>query len=240
MIKNYIRKAQNFETSRIAALKRNNKLLSALLTLSIIANAGAVFALTVLLPLKTVVPYVIQVDKSTGNQEVLTSLTDKSYTTSEAEDRANIARYIIAREGYVFDILQRNYDTVRQLSSDAAFESYKSLFEGSNSLDKKYGDQVVIDPRIISISLKKDEADGTTSAIVRAEIVKKNIQKRTVETKTIMINLSYKYDTERIDSDVERMNNPLGFQVNYYRRDIEEASHEEAVPTSSSKEESNK
>lgn len=238
MIKNYLRKAQNFETSRIEAIKKNNKLLSVLLILSIIANASAVFALAVLLPLKTVVPYVIQVDKSTGNQEVLTSLTDKSYSTSEAEDRANIARYIIAREGYVFDILQRNYDTVRQLSTDAAFESYKSLFEGSDSLDKKYGDQVVIDPRIISISLKKDDEDGSTSAIVRAEIIKKNVQKKTVETATVMINLSYRYDLEGVDSDVARLNNPLGFQVNYYRRDIEESTSEQAVVPPSKEEES--
>lgn len=241
MIKNYIRKAQDFETSRIETLKKSNKLLSTLLVVSILGNAGAAFAIAVLTPLKTVAPYVIQVDKSTGNQEVLTSLTDKSYTTSEAEDRANIARYVIAREGYVFDILQRNYDTVRQLSTDAAFENYKSLFEGAAAIDKQYGDQVIVEPRIISMSLKKEKYnDGTiTSAIVRAEIVKKNIQKKSTETATVMINLVYNYDMSSADNEEERLNNPLGFKVSYYRRDIESSTPEQAVEAPSKENEEN-
>ncbi|QRN41560.1 MAG: type IV secretion system protein [Neisseriaceae bacterium] len=218
-INDYLKQAETFEQSQIEQIKARHNSLRLFLLFSMASNILLASSLIVLLPLKELIPYVIQVDKSTGNQVVISSLTHEEYTPSEAEDKANIARYIRAREGYVFDTLQRDYNLVSVLSDEEIFKDYQKIFFGETSRDNTYGDKVVLEPRIISISLK--DSNGTKTAIVRVEIAKKDIQKQTVDFKTSLVNLSYRYDTTNIVDNVSRLDNPLGFKVHYYRIDDE-------------------
>ncbi len=69
------------------------------------AGAGAIallLALTLMLlvPLKSVEPYVLTVDRQTGAVEAATSLQDGRLTQNEAVIQAQLAGYVIARETF--------------------------------------------------------------------------------------------------------------------------------------------
>lgn len=74
-INDYLQQANNFESSKTHDIKSQMKIMS---IFSMVLNVLLVFLMFIILPFKELIPYVIQVDKSTGNQSVLTSLTQKN------------------------------------------------------------------------------------------------------------------------------------------------------------------
>lgn len=219
-IRNYLESSNNFEKSIRAEQEKRLTFFKTVAYLTTAASLAMAIALAALLPLKTAVPYVIQVDKATGNQAVITSLTEKAYTPAEVEDRANIAGYVKAREGYVYDTIQRDYDKINLMSSAPVFKEYKNLFEGPNSL-QKLKDSIILEPRIISICLQN--SNGKKTALVRLEVIKKQVAgpDQSETSKTRLVTLSYDYYPDRELSEEERLVDPLGFRVDYYHAEDE-------------------
>jgi len=94
----YKHQARGWETDVIHHVKnQRNTAYIGLVMLSLI-SVCLTFAIIILTPLKTVVPVVIEVEKSTGNINLKTNLVDEvqNMTAKEAVIKSLIAEYITA------------------------------------------------------------------------------------------------------------------------------------------------
>ncbi|WP_337913645.1 type IV secretion system protein [Vibrio cholerae] len=101
-------------------------------------------ALTLLMPLKTVEPYVVTVDKNSGQTQVVSALSQEtaSLSVQEALDRYWLANYLRWREVYDWYTLQRDYNNTLAFSGPDVQTEYASIFEGENALDTLWGKRI--------------------------------------------------------------------------------------------------
>lgn len=186
------------------------------LGLGIVAVAEAV-ALVALMPLKTVVPYTITVDRQTGYVETAAGLLPGKLTQNAAVTQAFLAQYILAREGFDATDLQANYRKVAVWSVGDARARYLRGMAATNpeSPLKLYPSTTVLQPIIKSISLI-----SPTSAIVRFDVERRDYGAATGERRSYAAVVGYRYSDAPLRME-DRLLNPLGFQATSYRRDSE-------------------
>src|SRR6478672_2089874 len=98
-------------------------------------------AIVFMLPLRKVVPYVVMVDKLTGEAQVVATAQDFVSTTS-LNDKHWVAKFVVSRERYSYRLLQWDYDQVRRMAGNNPWLAYDKQFQGDSSLDKKLADNV--------------------------------------------------------------------------------------------------
>lgn len=199
---------QNERNSRIVAWR--------VAGISVFAVIVMAIAIALMMPLKRVVPYVVMVDKLTNEAQVVNT-SQEFVKTSELSDKHWLAAFLVARERYVFKIIQLDYDNVKLLSSDRVWASYHPLFEGSNSMDSRYKDEVEIVPRILSIT-----PTGIGLATIRYELTTKD--NRVTSPPTVqrrIATLKYEYQQKGLTVEADSIANPFGFTVTEYRTDSE-------------------
>ena len=76
----------------------------------LILTCLALFAIIVMLPLKQTVPYLIYVDKVTGITQVVDVATPSKITQDDVNAKHWVTRYVQARERYIYQLLQEDYD----------------------------------------------------------------------------------------------------------------------------------
>lgn len=173
-----------------------------------------------MLPLKKVEPYVITVDKTTGMTQIKTAIDKETLKPVEAMDKYFASTYVNKRESYYYDFLSKDYVYVQLLSSPKVAKEYRALYEGDKSRDKVLGDKYEIDGKILSVVL--GESAGTKTATIRIELTKKDVKTGSSYRPTIkVVTLSYDYFPKEIETEEERLLNPLGFKVLTYRVDNE-------------------
>lgn len=218
-ITEYLASAKNFEESKSAFNE------SRVSTYKLIAVLGAVFgilsmiALIVALPFKTTEPYVIRVNEVTGDAEIITRLNEQIQTVDEAVDKFNVARYVRAREGYVFDLVRHDYDMVITQTTPEIVGDYTSRYEGKTGRAEVLKDQVIIKPVIRSITL--GTSNGAPMATIRFVLNRKDIRSGTENRRSLIVTLSYSYNSTAPMTEAQRLENPFGFMVNAYRVDVE-------------------
>lgn len=197
-----------------------NERSSRLLAWKVAACAGATsclmaVALILLIPLKQVVPYVVQIDKLTGESSIVGSARDY-ISQSALNDKHWVKTFVLARERYSYPLLQHDYDTVHLLAGEAPWKAYAKLFEGGDdALDKKYGKKVEIIPTILSITLNQPGI-----ATVRYELNRKNETGEPIITRRVAT-LRYSFKQQLTKREFDVIDNPLGFSVAGYQTDPE-------------------
>jgi type IV secretion system protein VirB8 len=173
-------------------------------------------ALLLLIPLKQVVPYVITVDKLTGESSI--AMSSKNFVTSSTlNDKHWVKSFLLARERYNFKLLQYDYDTVKSLAGDGPWKVYSKLYDGDTGLDKKVGENTEIMPTILSITLNESGI-----ANVRYELRTRDMRSASdpvLTRRVATIRYSYKPQGQRKEFDL--IDNPLGFTVDAYQTDPE-------------------
>src|SRR3546814_6407729 len=81
--------------------------------------AASIFAVAALAPLKTVVPYVIRVNQTTGAVDVQTALTQRPMRYDEAVTKYFLAQYVRTRESWIPAAAEENFRFVTILSQPA-------------------------------------------------------------------------------------------------------------------------
>ena len=130
---------------------RSEKIAWAIAISAIVLASISVSALLVMLPLKQTAAYIVTVDKNTGASQVVSAVDARQITNNEVNAQYWMARYVSARESYLYKILQTDYDAVMALSSQNVGAAYSAQFEGPNSKATKFGDSVEDRIRIISV-----------------------------------------------------------------------------------------
>ncbi|EOD9469189.1 virB8 family protein [Campylobacter coli] len=178
----------------------------------------SIVAVVLLTPLKTIEPYVIRVDNTTGMVDILTMLDEKEISSNEALDKYFISQYVKAREGYYYELLNQDYLLTQLMSSEKVANEYRAWYEGENARDQILKNSNEVNVQILSIVL--GNSNGIKTSTIRAKIITKNLNTRGLSESTKVITLSYDYILAKA-SEENRILNPLGFKVTNYRIDEE-------------------
>lgn len=175
-------------------------------------EAGALIGLT---PLKAVEPYVIQMDNDTGITTVLEPLGEKRLTENEAVTKFFIVKYVVARETYDPQDLNRNYELVRLMSTLEEAARFDDYVRGSDGPIEKFKAAIRQTTRVRSVSFLNQH-----TAQVRFSSTQRQIGTNEKQESYWIATLSFRYVNTPMEEN-ERLNNPLGFQIKHYRIDQE-------------------
>lgn len=220
---NYYSQGEQWETSvyRWTAVSRSAwRILAIVLAVALLATIGLVWAL---LPLKSFDVVVLEVDKTTGYVEASRPLQDAGdLTQNEAVTRANIVRFIRARETYDPRGLRDNYDLASLYSTGKAAEDLAYTFSGANLQNpvKVYGSDTTVTVAVKSVIFLNERTAAVRFSTTR------NSRSGPTMTDHWVANVRFQYTSEPMRNDW-RFDNPLGFQVTEYRRDQETVTKED-------------
>lgn len=217
-MKNDFNTALDYEASFRYLIEQSNKRAWLISFVAIFIASLSLIAVVLLTPLKTIEPYVIRVDNTTGMVDILTLLDEKEITQNEALDKYFISQYIKAREGYYYELLNQDYLLTQLMSSENVANEYRALYEGDNARDQILKNSNEVSVQILSVVL--GESNGVKTSTIRANITTKNLSSRGTSQATKVITLSYDYTIGKA-SEENRLLNPLGFKVLTYRIDNE-------------------
>lgn len=183
---------------------------------SIIALLLAI-ALLMLLPLKTVQPYVLTVDRQSGAVEPALAVSSGRLTQNEALIQAQLAGYVVARETFDATDLPTQYRRVQQLSSPPAARAYVAQMAANNPASplRTLGRGDTVSVRVRSVSLISNNA-----ALVRFTASRAPIGQPAAQETNYVAAISFGFNGRPLKAS-DRFDNPLGFQVTRYRRDEE-------------------
>jgi type IV secretion system protein VirB8 len=176
-------------------------------------------ALVVLMPLKTVVPYTITVDRQTGAVALAQGVQPGALSQNMAVVQSFLAQYVLARETFDVTDLQHNYQQVAAWTRGPARDQYLRAMQKTNpqAPENVYAASTALRIIVRSISLL-----SKNSALVRfdAERTDGGGAPSAPMPFTAVIGFEFSGAPMRME---DRLLNPLGFQVTSYRRDAEAA-----------------
>ena len=187
-----------------------------------VLEAGALILLT---PLKTVEPYTLLVDRTTGYVQALKPLDADKIAPDAALTQSFLVQYVIARESFDIDTVQVNYNKVASWSAEQARSGYLSAVQVSNPQSP-----LVVYPRttVIETRVKSVSPLGRNVALVRFDTIRRDSGGQVQPPQSWVSVIRYRFSGEPMKLE-ERFVNPLGFRVLRYRRDPETAPPPQAV-----------
>lgn len=213
----YYSEAASWNRDRVQSMRASQKV-----AWIIAASAGLIaileaFALVLLTPLKTVQPYTLMVDKTTGYVQALKPLDPSTVAPDSALTQSFLVQYVIGREGFDMATLSANYRKVSLLSAGSARSTYLQQMQVSNPQSPlvKYPRSTIVDVRVKSVSPTAGNA-----ALVRFDTVRTDANGQAQPPMPWVALVKYHYSTAPMSVE-DRFVNPLGFQVTGYRKDPE-------------------
>lgn len=222
----YYAEAASWNRDRVQAMRSSQRIAW---WIAGVAAAIALFegiALVLLTPLKTVEPYTLMVDRTTGYVQALKPLDQAKVAPDSALTQSFLVQYVIAREGFDMATLNANYRKVALFSADTARTSYLQQMQVSNPASP-----LVVYPRTstVDVQVKSVSPIGANAALVRFDTVRSDAGAQPQPPSSCVAVIRYRYSTAPMSLD-DRFVNPLGFQVTSYRKD-QEVLTPEASPT---------
>lgn len=177
----------------------------------------AVIAIALMMPLKTVVPYTLLVDRTTGYVQLLKGDGRQSLAPDEALTKSLLAQYVIAREEVDVTGVQADYRKVALWSADRARSDYVSMMAPANPASPF---QLYPRTTIVAVRIKSVSPLGPNTAQVRFETERRDQGQSEGPKEAWVSIIRYRFVDAAMSMD-DRLINPLGFQVLRYRRDQE-------------------
>ena len=215
----YYKQAATWNRDRVEALQSSRR--TAWWVAGSAAAVAILLALTLILlmPLKTVVPYTLMVDKTTGYVQALKPINPDKIAPDTALTQSFLVQYVIARESYDVDTVRTNYNKVALWSAETARADYLSFMQVSNPASplNAYGRNTVVETEVKSVSPVNSNA-----ALVRFDTIRRDANGVAQPPRAWVALIRYRYSGEPMKLE-DRFINPLGFQVLRYRKDPETA-----------------
>ena len=206
---------KNWYKDRYQQVLVQRKLLVLITLMSLVCTLVTVLVIAQLTPLKTVEPFVIQVDQKSGITQTVDPLTVEELTANEAVNNFFIVQYIRSRETYSIHDLRRNYNIVRIMSeSGRVYPEFVSQADPNNprSNAARLGSTGVR-----TVSFKSITYINPQLAQARLLIEEKSANGGTRQEHKIAL-VAFQYIKMNLTNE-ERYINPLGFRVTDYRLD---------------------
>lgn len=215
-IDQYFKEARTWENDRIRQREKSTKIAWVVAGASLLMALASVLAVAALTPLKTVEPYVIRVDNTTGIVDVVAALKDGKTNYEEAINKYFTQLYVRYREGYSKDLVEEYYGNVGILSIGPEQQKYFEWVNPNNlqSPINIYGSYAKVKIQVKSTSFIKPDV-----ALVRYV---KSIERGSDRPQLShwAATISFKYSGSPM-LEKDRAINPLGFQVVEYRNDAD-------------------
>ena len=211
-------KAVSWEVSRTELLEKSEAKAWGTVKLFGAVIALEALALVFLMPLKSVEPFVIKVDQSSGQTEVLSIADKQNIPVSEMMDKYWLNQYVLSRETYDWHTLENDFIRVRELSTPQVFEPYGRQFgTHKESLESKLVDKKKILTKVLSVV-----PNGNGIATVRFTKTLIDAQSNMEEAhNSWTATIGYEYCPDFELAEPKRLINPFGFKVTSYRVDPE-------------------
>jgi type IV secretion system protein VirB8 len=215
-LKTYFDEAKSWDADRLRSAERSRRLAWGVAAFAGVLATSAVGAVAMLAPLKTMVPYVIRVDRTTGAVDVISALKHaRPVTYEEAVTKHFLAQYVRAREGWLAPAAEANFRQVSIMSTPAEQERWADHFRAANpnSPQVVYGatGEAQVEIRAVSF-VSAGVADVRFHRTVR-------LGSQVTESDWIAT-VAFAYAKAPM-AEADRLRNPLGFQVSSYRADPE-------------------
>jgi type IV secretion system protein VirB8 len=189
-------------------------------------------ALAVMVPFYRVVPLPIEVDRLTGESQVIDVLDAKHVHTSEIQDKHWVDVYVRSRERYDWGLLQMDYDRVLDMSADTVARDYRQIYSGPDALDRQLGAGTERRIRILSTTLPPDEPGRAVVHIERT--TRKHGEDNAEPPQRFVVTLAYTYRPPLFMRESTAVEDPFGFTVTAYSRDPEYTPPTPPTPPASS------
>lgn len=213
-------KAIEYENDRQLELIQSRKIAWIIASVAVVLTVLSTTAIFLMLPLKTVVPYVIKENIMTGETRIVTMLDKKTFTTDEATDKFFASDYVKKREQYYYDILAKDYYHVLLHSGEQVQKEYETIYKGEQGRDKLLSNKFKVEVEILGVVL--DLSSGTKIAQVRTKVTTLDLKSATKGiTSFVTSTLAYEFQPNKEMIEEDRLLNPIGFTVLTYRKDRE-------------------
>jgi type IV secretion system protein VirB8 len=224
----YFKEAESWASDRQQAQRKSHRVAWIIASVAVVVAVLEAVALTVLMPLKTVVPYTLMVDRQTGFVQSLNPIEPSRIAPDAALTQSFLVQYVIARESFDFATVQNDYHKVALWSADSASRDYIGTMQVSNpdSPLLRLPRGAVVETQVRSVS-----ALGNRSALVRFETIRRDRAGLQLPPQGWVAMITYRFSDKPMSTE-DRFLNPLGFQVLRYRRSAETPPIEENKPTS--------
>lgn len=215
-LKAYFAEAESWDRDRFVAATRSRRIAWIVAGVAIAFAAIRAAAVLALSPLKTVVPYVVTVDRSTGATEVTQELRgDRSITYDEAIRKYFLADYVRTREGWIPQAREDFFRKVLALSAREEQNRWTAFYRRDNPESPQ--NQLTANDAVF-VAIRSVAFISPNVAQVRF-VRRLQRDQQVIETPAIA---TITFDVlSKPESESGRYANPLGFQVKSYRADAE-------------------
>lgn len=211
----YFAQARNWLNDRLGRAERIVRLQSWIIGLLGTVTLTLGVALSMLVPLKQAVPFVVRVDSATGIVDNVVRVTGAEMTQEEAVTRYFVRRYVSLRENYTRSQIELAFREMALLTTAAKRSTLQKeyAFASASSPYKRFGEQGTR-----TIQIKNVSRVATNVFQVRFVAVEQTsgIERSSHQVATV------EYEYQRAPEKESSLTvNPLGFVVTGYRIDVE-------------------
>lgn len=214
-------RGKQWETDRESVLEFLKALGWRLFYGSLVVIAVLVVLVAVLVMRHRPLGFLVTVDKASGETSTVLPLDETTFNLNEIEVKHDVKRYIEAREGYYYPLLQRDYDLVMSMSCDDVFAEYNKQFDGDKGLDKVLGGGTQWRVDVRSVRLPKDEP-GKAVVSFEKTVWHGVVRDEAVPPARYVVTMTYKNEPSMKAKEAEWIENPRGFKACAYRRDSDD------------------
>ena len=210
----YLKQAMLFEKSKQEAQKRITQLaLRGAIGALVVAAVSIVGSSALVLLKRPNPPAVLRVNTANGVTDVLDVATEGHMSFTEAQDRADLRRYVEMRESYDWETIQDLFNSVKLMSAEQERDVYVKLFALPNAPQKVLKDQYRIVARVGPITFV-----GSTAQVFFSKKLIPLGSGQQPKTEYWVATISYRHEQipeKRSELDV----NPNGFRVTSFTVD---------------------
>ena len=206
-----------FEDEVFFGLQRRAALFGWMAGLSLVVALCAVGAMVLMLPLKEIRPYVVMVDRQTGESELVVSTRPADLAETDAVRQAELVRYVTERETYDVADNRERIPQVLAASEAQAAASLRALWtrEAEQYPPAIYGEDSLIRVKVRSVAMFNE----ATAQVRFTRTLEQPGLQPVVRAFVATVGFAFQPRVERTLEAVWR--NPLGFSVTSYRIDAE-------------------
>lgn len=212
----YFAEAAAWDADRLREAERSRRLAWIVAASACSVATLATLAVCLLAPLKSVEPFVVRVDHSTGAVDVVSALSPAlKQSPDEAVSKFFLARYVRVREGWLAASQREDFRQAALMSSAPEQLRLAAFHRPSNPLNPRvlYGPDAVIDVQIRAISF-------INAKVAQIRFRRTVLRGTEAEAQDWIATVGFSYASTPM-READRLINPLGFQVTSYRADPE-------------------
>ncbi|MBS0422542.1 MAG: type IV secretion system protein [Proteobacteria bacterium] len=226
----YFEEAATWDADRAAVAARTHRIAWVVALAGWLCAISGAVALALLSPLKSVTPYLIRVDSTTGVVDVVPQYTGTSQV-AETVTRFLLQHYVDVCERFVWATAEADYEECGAFNSPHRNQQWAAAWATSNTSSplNLYKDGTSVAVRVISETFFQRANGVNDLAQVRYVKIRRSLDGIEEAPTHWIATLQYIYGTPSKDPRIRQWN-PLGFRILEFRPEPETSADVQTVP----------